>query len=279
VKIKANAKVNLSLMILGKREDGYHSIDTVMHSINLFDEIEIQKSNEVSVICDSIDIPQEKNIAYKAAKLFLKDYGISGGAVIKIKKGIPAVAGLGGGSVDAAATLLGLNKIYKANISPQQLCKTAVKLGADVPFFINGGCQRCEGIGEVLTPLSPLKSGCLLLAKAETKPSTAEMYRVLDSKEPIFCDTNAVITAIENNDLLKLSKTIVNSFGAIWQDSFVKQELSLFEPLAVSLSGSGPTWFALFENKDKALKAKKVLDAKKIESYVCDFKDTSIEFE
>ncbi len=279
MKIKANAKVNLSLMILGKREDGYHSIDTVMHSISLFDEIEIQKAERIEVICNSIDIPQEKNIAYKAAQLFFEALSVSGGAQIKIKKGIPAVAGLGGGSADAAATLLGLNKLYNANFSSQKLCDIAVKLGADVPFFIKGGCQRCEGIGEVLTPIKPLKSGCLLLAKGENKPSTGEMYRILDSKEPIFCDTKAVIAAIENNDLEKLSKSIVNSFGAIWQDSFVKEELLKLKPLAVSLSGSGPTWFALFEDRATAFSAKEKLETKEMKCYVCDFEDAAIKIE
>lgn len=279
MKIKANAKVNLSLMILGKREDGYHTIDTVMHSVSLYDQIEILKADDITVVCDDANISQEDNIAYKAAKLFFEEYGILGGAQIKIKKGIPTVAGLGGGSADAAATLLALNRLYNANVSNQKLCETAVKLGADVPFFISGGCQRCEGIGEILTPIKPLKSGYLLLAKAEKKPSTAEMYRQLDSKEPIFCDTNAVITAIENNDLTNLSKSIVNSFATIWQESFVKEELLAFEPLAVSLSGSGPTWFALFENGDDAQKAKTVLDEKQIECYVCEFKQSAIEIE
>lgn len=279
MKIKANAKINLSLSILGKRQDGYHLIDTVMQSVGLFDLIEIEKSSDITVFCDKYNIPQQENIAYLAAKLFFEEYNINGGAKISITKNIPAAAGLGGGSADAAAVLLGLNKLYNANIPQQCLCKTALKLGADVPFFINGGCQRCEGIGEVLTPIKPLKSGWFLLSKAEQKPSTAEMYRVLDSKAPVFCDTKRVISAIEQDDLISLSKNIVNSFGAIWQDSFVKSALLRFEPLVVSLSGSGPTWFALFEDEQSAVLVQQKLKSQGIDCWVARPIDSAITIE
>ena len=139
MKIKANAKINLSLKITGKREDGYHLIDTVMHSVSLFDELEINKADSINLRCDESDIPQEKNIAFKAASLFFERTRLQGGADIVLKKNIPFPAGLGGGSADAAAVLLALNKLYNANLSQEALCQMALKLGADVPFFINGG--------------------------------------------------------------------------------------------------------------------------------------------
>lgn len=279
VKIKANAKINISLSILGKREDGYHLIDTVMHSVGLYDEISLKKSEKISVICEGLDVAEQENIAYRAAKLFFETFGISGGAEIVIQKHIPAAAGLGGGSADAAAVLLGLNKLYSVNAANVELRKVALKLGADVPFFIEGGCQRCEGIGELLTPVKPLSRGYVLLAKAEEKPSTAEMYRILDSKKTVFCDTNAVINAIKSNDLYGLSDCMSNSFEQIWEQSVAKDKLLKFEPLKVSLSGSGPTWFALFEDKDKALKAEKILIEEGMKCFVCEFSDRAIEIE
>lgn len=279
MKLRANAKINLCLQVCGKRQDGYHLIDTVMHSVSLYDEIEITKADGVSVESDNLDIKQEDNIAFKAAKLFFQDYGINGGAAISISKNIPSAAGLGGGSADAAGVLVGLNKLYNANISKEQLCKTALKLGADVPFFIDGGCARAQGIGEELTPLKPLKCGCFLLAKAEKKPSTAEMYKILDSKEPITCDTTAVIDAVESGDLEKLSGFLVNSFATIWQESEVKSQLLALKPLAVSLSGSGPTWFALFQNEADVKKAQNELEKKNIDCWLATPEIQAIIFE
>ncbi len=279
MKIKANAKINISLSLCGKREDGYHYIDTVMQSVGLFDELVIEKNDIIEVFCDKYDIPQEENIAFRTAKLFFDDYKIKGGARIKIKKNIPAAAGLGGGSADAAAVLMGLNRLYSADIPEEKLCKTALKLGADVPFFIKGGCARAQGIGEKLTTIKPLQKGYILLAKAEDKPSTAEMYRIVDSKEPIFCDTPSVIKAVESNNLQELANYIANSFETVWKDSFVKKSLLSLSPIMVSLSGSGPTWFALFEDVHKAEQAQRELSKQKIECWLVTPQRSAITFE
>lgn len=279
MRIKANAKINLSLKINGKREDGYHLIDTVMHSISLFDEINIEKADKITVKCDGIEIGQEDNIAYKAAKLFFQECSISGGADIFIKKNIPFPAGLGGGSADAAAVLLGLRKLYDVRITDSCLEKIALRLGADVPFFIGGGCKRAEGIGEVLTDIKPLTKGYFLLALAEQKQSTGEMYRIVDSKPVINCDTNAVINAIECNDIERLGKNLANSFTSVWEDSFVKKALLNEAPLAVSLSGSGPTWFALFEDIKTIKKAKESLCKQNITCFIAEPISKAIIFE
>lgn len=252
MKIKANAKINFSLGVCGKRKDGYHLIDTVMHSVDLCDELEIEKASEIKVICDNDTIKQEENIAYKAAVLFFETTEILGGVEIKINKSIPTSAGLGGGSADAAAVLCGLNKLYKTNLSYGALGKMAVKLGADVPFFINGGCQRAEGIGEVLTPFKPLSYGYILLAKADKKPSTAQMYKLLDSKETVLPNTKKVLRAIGENNLEELSLNLYNAFETVWQESSLKDKLLKLSPIAVSLTGSGPTFFALFDDLNKA---------------------------
>ncbi len=273
----ANAKINITLAITGKRDDGYHFIDTVMHSVSLADTVTVRPAKKIRVICKGVN--EEENIAYKAAKLFFEETGILGGAKITVKKRIPMSAGLGGGSADAAAVLLTLDRLFKTELDEQKLCEIAVKLGADVPFFIKGGCVRAEGIGEILTPVSPLKSGYFLLAKGDKKPSTGEMYRRLDSENPPLPDTNAAIKAIESNDVTAVAKALGNSFTAVWNESKIKTSLEQLDPLGVSLSGSGPTWFALFEDLASAKRAKKALKAQKTECYIVKPCDFAIKFE
>lgn len=277
MKLKANAKINFSLSVCGKREDGYHLIDTVMHSVSLYDTVWIEKTDEINVLCG--DMPQEENIAYKAAKLFFEVVGISGGCKIKIEKHIPMCAGLGGGSTDAAAVLLGLDRLYETKLSFQALCDMALQLGADVPFFIKGGCMRSEGIGEILTPAIPLKKGYILLAKADEKPSTGEMYRRLDAQNTVLADTKAVLSAIEKNDLNNLSRYFYNAFETVWPKSAVKAELLKSNAECVGLTGSGPTWFAVYADKQKALNAHNALKSKKIPVWLCCPCDCAIEFE
>ncbi len=277
MKIKANAKINFSLSVCGKREDGYHLIDTVMHSISLYDTVCIEKSDEILVSCG--DMPKEENIAYKAAKVFFETAEIVGGCKIEIEKQIPLSAGLGGGSADAAAVLLGLDRLYNTNLSYDTLCNMAVKLGADVPFFIKGGCMRSEGIGEILTAAIPLKKGVILLAKADVKPSTGEMYRRLDEMDTVLADTDSVLKAIKENDLNKLSKNLYNAFETVWPKSQVRAELLKTDAVAVALTGSGPTWFAVFEDVGKAETAKKMLLEKEIPCWICYPCEKAIEFE
>ena len=279
MKLKANAKINLSLEICGKRSDGYHLIDTVMQSISLYDELWIEKAKEITVYTDFGSLDGKDNLAYKAAQLFFNDFQINGGVKIEIKKNIPLSAGLGGGSADAAAVLVGLRKLYNPSITDENLEKTALKLGADVPFFIQGGCKRAEGIGEILTPLKPLYKGYILLCKGEEKTSTGEMYRILDSKEYGKCNTDAVIKAIEQNDLNGVSENIYNAFLEIWKESFVKKAVLKEKPLVVSLSGSGPTWFALYQNEADALTAKNNLQSQNIDCFIVAPQEKAIIFE
>ena len=279
MKIRANAKINFSLGICGKREDGYHLIDTVMHSIDLFDEIEIEKANETVVICYNNEIPQNDNIAFTAANLFFEECNISDGAEIKIIKNIPAAAGLGGGSADAAAVLLGLDRLYKTDLSTEKLCDMAVRLGADVPFFIKGGCARAQGIGEILTECKPLEKGYILLAKSDKKTSTKEMYRLIDQKQTVLPDTDRVISAISRNDLEKLSDNLYNAFESVWKENGLKQKLLEFSPLAVALTGSGPTFFALFEDYKQAKLTEDMLKREDITCFVTTPQKNAVIFE
>ena len=279
MKIKANAKVNLGLAVCGKRQDGYHLIDTVMHSVGIYDLVEIEKADSISVFCSNADIEEKDNIALKAAKLFFQKTGISGGCKVKIEKNIPTCAGMGGGSADAAAVLVGLNSLYNAELNEQTLCEMALTLGADVPFFIKGGCRRAEGIGEILTDCKPLCKGYFVFAKADKKPSTAEMYRIIDSKEPIKADTEKIIEYIEKNDLKGLGKNLANAFETVWEQSSLKEKMNRFSPLAVALTGSGPTFFALYEDYENAGRLSEELKGQNIECFIATPKPFALEIE
>lgn len=279
IKMKACAKINLSLSITGKREDGYHLIDTVMQSVDLYDNVTVSIAENISVLCGVEELNNENNIAFKAAKLFFERTGIKAGAEIRIEKNIPTAAGLGGGSADAAAVLLALDKLYNTNLSYNVLCEIALKLGADVPFFIKGGTQRAQGIGEVLTQLPSLNQGYFVLVKQGIKPSTGEMYRRLDSENPPLPDTQKTIKALHNNDIVALAESFKNSFAAVNEPFESEQYLKDSGALAVSLSGSGPTHFAYFENKESAQKVYAHLKSQNNECYIVKPIEKGIVFE
>ena len=277
LKIKANAKINLSLSVLGKREDGYHELDTVMQSISLNDTVYIEKSDKITVECG--EFGGEDNIAFKTAEAFFKVTGINAGAAIRIEKRIPSAAGMGGGSADAAAVLVGLDRLYQTELSYEKLLNIAVKLGADVPFLIRGGTSRARGIGEVLEPLSPLSDCYFLIAKGEEKPSTGEMFSRLDSAEYNKPDIEKTAFALNSGDFPAVLASVDNSFAALWRESPVKAELLKSKADAVSLSGSGPAWFAVYRDKDRATAAEKSLKELNIPCFLCTPENKSLIFE
>ena len=277
LKIRANAKINLSLSVLGRREDGYHELDTVMQSISLYDTVYIEKSDKITVECG--EFGGEDNIAFKTAKTFFKASGINAGAEIKIEKHIPSAAGMGGGSADAAAVLCGLDRLYKTEFPYEKLLNIAVGLGADVPFLIRGGTARAKGIGELLEPLKPIGGCYFLIAKGENKPSTGEMFRRLDSAKYNRPDINKTIFALNSGDLSSVLASMDNSFAALWQESRVKAELLKSKADAVSLSGSGPAWFAVYRDKERAVAAEKALKELKIPCFFCTPENKSLIFE
>lgn len=277
LKIKANAKINLSLSVLGKRADGYHELDTVMQSVSLNDAVYIEKSDKITVECG--EFGGEDNIAFKTARAFFAESGIKAGAAIRIEKRIPSAAGLGGGSADAAAVLCGLDRLYETKFSYKKLLNIAVKLGADVPFLIRGGTARARGIGEVLEPLSPLCGCYFLIAKGEDKLSTGEMFSRLDSAQYDKPDIDRTVFALNSGDLSAVLSSMDNSFSELWRESRVKDELLKTKADAVSLSGSGPAWFAVYFDKDRAEAAEKTLKALNIPVFMCEPQEKSIMFE
>lgn len=262
VKLEARAKINLTLDVLGKREDGYHLIDSVFQSVSLCDEVDVEKADEISVGCTDSTICDESNIAYKAAKKFFEYADISGGAKIVIEKHIPLASGMGGGSADAAAVIVALDKIYETNLSQEQLCKIGLSVGADVPFCIVGGTARVGGIGEKMQKLPDMPDCAMLLIKHGAKQSTADMYGRVDAYPQDKFYTQKMVEGIRNNDLPVVCQNVFNAFDSVCDNAKLTQDIKDTKPLAVSLSGSGPTVFAIYKDFACAQKAKELLEIK-----------------
>ena len=265
---KAFAKINLFLDITGKRDDGYHDLDSVFQSVSLFDEITLDlQNNDIEILCDNEALSGESNIVYKACTLLFKEIGYTGGAIIKIKKNIPIAAGLAGGSADAAATLLLLNKAFNDAVSFQRLCELGELLGADVPFCLTGGTARVKGIGE---KISPLKTPFLhyVLLKEREKQSTGKMFSIIDEiKHSHNYGIDDLIDGLNQCDINLISKNLFNAFAYCWDFASMIKPFAEFLPSGVFLSGSGPTVCALFNNKDDALSCVKALKEKGLNAF------------
>lgn len=260
---KSYAKINLTLDVLGRLENGYHEVKMIMQSVNLFDLIIVDKdTNGIKISTNSKFIPDNnKNIAYKAADLFFKETGICGGAKILIHKNIPVAAGLAGGSGNAAAVLCALNLLYNAGLNDEDLARLGLMLGADVPYCLTGGTQLAEGIGEKLTPLTPFSGVSVVLVKPPVNISTATIYQKIDyAKNLSHPDTDAVLTAIANGDITAAASKISNIMETVTIEDCpeiteIKQKMLSLGALGSIMSGSGPTVFGLFTDNNLAKKA------------------------
>ena len=230
--------------------------------MSLCDDVVVEKSDTVSVTCDDSTICDKSNIAYKAAEKFFEYVGIDGGAEIVIKKHIPLASGMGGGSADAAAVIVALDKLYETNLSQDTLCEIGLSVGADVPFCIMGGTARVGGIGEQMQKLPDMPDCAILLIKHGAKQSTADMYKKIDNCPQSVFYTQIVADAIKNNDLNTICKNVSNAFSAVCDNTELINNIKTTNPLAVSLSGSGPTVFAVYNNIADANKAKNTLEQK-----------------
>ena len=300
--IKSPAKINLHLEVIGKREDGFHELAMIMQNIDLSDYLEFQINNEglikLDSDCNDLSLSSD-NLIVKSANLLRKKSNIDFGANIFLRKNIPIGAGLAGGSSNAAATLIGLNKLWDLNLDQETLCSLASTLGSDIPFFINGGMQLCFGRGEILEKLdSNFEYGVILLKNPNISVSTAETYKKYSNK---FCDqylTNSeMIENIRKNlrdNCLKNLKfdnqhlTIKNDLQLVVENDndSVNQALCLLSKLenslSFSMSGSGPTCFALFKDLETAKKELtlnyKLFKDNGYDSWVCTFLEKGITF-
>ncbi|MBS3678625.1 4-(cytidine 5'-diphospho)-2-C-methyl-D-erythritol kinase [Ornithinibacillus massiliensis] len=257
---KAPAKINLSLDVLRKREDGYHDVEMVMTTVDLADRIELNTLEEdrIEVSLWSRYVPNdERNLAYKAAKAFKQKYNINKGVHIKIEKVIPVSAGLGGGSTDAAAVLRGLNRLWNMDIPIEQLAELGSTLGSDIPFCVYGSTGIAKGFGEIIEPLPSPPPFWVVLAKPDIGVSTRTIFQRVKMDEIIHPNTNQVVEALYEKDFNKLCQNIGNSLEAITTALHpevlrIKEKMLHAGASGVLMSGSGPTVYGLVEQQSKA---------------------------
>lgn len=259
--VQAPGKVNLYLEIVGTNDVGYHLLETVMHSIHLEDTVVIEKTEEKQIDLGTSwsHIPAgEGNIAHRAALAFFRWTKIPlEGLFIHIDKVIPDQAGLGGGSSDAAAVLIGLNEMYETKLSVEELCQIGVTIGADVPFCLQGGCALAEGIGEILTPLPVLKDCYFVIVKPMVGVDTAEAFRIYDQweAETSLSSLSDMLEAFRQEDLHRVGRCMGNVFEQVLKElpsQRIRKQLEDCGAIGVSLSGSGSAMVGLFDNQTKA---------------------------
>ena len=261
VTLKALAKINLGLDVLGKRENGYHDVRMVMQTIYLYDNVTMEKTEEagIQLECNLFYLPvDESNIAYKAAKLLMDEFDIKEGVHIVLDKHIPVAAGLAGGSANAAAVLVGMNRLFSLGLTQEELMERGVSLGADVPYCVMRGTVLAEGIGEVLTPLPPLPKCCVLIAKPGISVSTKTVYEKLDSQEiEEHPDIDGILEGLKQGDLLKVASSMGNVLETVTIGDYpvieqIKDAMKGAGALNAMMSGSGPTVFGIFDDRSKA---------------------------
>ena len=268
---KAYAKLNLSLDVLSRMEDGYHSMLMVLQSADLSDDvtIEITSGSGIYIDTDLRYIPSDsRNIAWKAADLFLKETGINGCRLdISIKKRIPVCAGMGGGSADAAAVLRALNKGFNTDLNSVSLMKLAEQIGSDVPFCIYGGTALAEGRGEILTELPPLPKCYILICKPKFSVSTPELFALIDCKK-ITCrpDTAGILEALSEGSLNGVCRRMYNVFEPVLPSGIktvtaIKQIMLENDALGAVMTGTGSAVFGVFSNEGFAKNAADRLSA------------------
>ena len=287
ITLKSRAKINLSIDVLGKRQDGYHLVEMIMQTIDLYDLIEINEkdNDQITIKSTSDEIPLDcNNLVYKAAKKKKKTFNINKGVEIHIKKNIPVAAGMAGGSSNAAAVLVGLNKLWNLNLSNQQLEKIGLKLGADEPFCINGGAVLALGIGEELTPIKGLtKDVCILVCKPDLFVSTKEVYECIDSKDIDKRPNNKfLIECLKNEDTRQLAENMFNVLEGVTMDKHpviqqIKDIMTNNRALGAMMSGSGPTVFGLYENREDAVKCKAILEKQFKQTFVVACEEKGVE--
>ena len=262
LKIRANAKINLTLDITGKRPDGYHTLSTVMQSVSLHDHVTAARgrcsAGDIRIACDDPRIPCDcRNLAHQAACAFFHASGVQNpGIFIDIEKRIPSQAGLGGGSADAAGTLVALDRLMDTRMTAAELCAVAETVGADVPFCVLGAAAYAEGPGTILTPLPSLPDCAVVIAKPLDGVSTAEAYRLVDraalTRRP---HTGAAVDAVCAGDLAAVAHGLCNVFEealALPEVAAIGQVMREHGTLGCRMTGSGSAVFGLFDNEEAA---------------------------
>ncbi len=264
LELKALGKINLGLDVLGRRENGYHDVRMVMQTVYLYDRIIMKKSKTPGIRLETnlYYLPvNENNLAYQAAQMLMDEFHMEEGVSIQLDKHIPVAAGMAGGSSNAAAVLFGMNRMFSLGLSQKELMERGVKLGADVPYCIMRGTVLAEGIGEILTPLSPMPKCYVLIAKPAISVSTKMVYEKLDSHEiEDHPDIDGILAGLKAGDLKKVAGSMGNVLERVTVDAYpvidqIKKMMIKEGALNAMMSGSEPTVFGIFEEKATARKA------------------------
>ncbi len=261
MRLRAFAKINLGLDVLGKREDGYHEVRMIMQTIRMFDQLDLQRTNQRGIHIRT-NLPwlpvNENNLVHKAANLLMQESGIREGININLKKMIPVAAGMAGGSSDAAAVMVGVNRMFHLGYSIDELMDRGAKIGADVPYCIMRGTALAEGIGEKLTQLPPMPEGYVLIGKPRISVSTKFVYTHLDVENlTSHPDIEGIQKALETQDFYGVANRLENVLETVTIPAYpvideIKQKMMRFGAVNSLMSGSGPTVFGLFDDKEKA---------------------------
>jgi 4-diphosphocytidyl-2-C-methyl-D-erythritol kinase len=257
IQLNAYAKINLGLDILGKRPDGYHEVRMIMQTIGLHDRLSMKiiNSSKIKIKTNLPFLPtNENNIVYKAVDLMKKKYQINNGIYINLSKRIPVSAGMAGGSTDAAAALIGMDRLFGLNLTLEELMDVGVTLGADVPYCLMGGTALSEGIGEKLTPLPAFPNCHILIVKPNINVSTKKVYSNLDlSKVQNRPNIDGIIDGIKKNDLYEATRHFDNVLESVTIGQYnliddIKMEMIDQGAITSLMSGSGPTVFGIFDD-------------------------------
>lgn len=271
IRLKARAKINLGLDVLGKREDGYHEVRMVMQTIGIYDRLILTKipEEEIRITSNLAFLPvNENNLIYKAIKLLKDEYHFPGGVSVDLNKFIPVAAGMAGGSTDAASTMFGVNRLFGLNLSMGKMMELGVRLGADVPYCVMRGTALAEGIGEKLTRITPVPHMWILIAKPQINVSTRLVYEQLDmggiQKHP---DIDGIIRAIEAQDVVRIAQSMGNVLENVTVPLYpvietIKQDMLSNGAINAMMSGSGPTVFGIFPDEQTTLACQAFLKEK-----------------
>ena len=264
---KAYAKINLSLDVTGRLDNGYHLVDMIMQTVNIYDELSFERTNgEIVLESDCGELPlDENNLIYKAIRLIQEECGVTGGLRVFLKKNIPIAAGMAGGSTDCAATLMAMDELYGLKLGTKRLMELGVKLGADVPYCILGGTARAQGIGEKLTRLPNCPTLKLLVAKPDLNVSTKEVYTELDALENLpHPGVDDMVCAIESGNGRAVAAGLGNVLECVTIPLHpvireIKDRMLELGAINSLMSGSGPTVFGIYEKDEKQKKAYEAL--------------------
>ena len=264
LELKALGKINLGLDFLGRRDNGYHDVRMVMQTVYLYDQIKIERTKEpgIQLSTNLFYLPvNENNLAYQAANLLMEEFQISEGVKITLDKHIPVAAGMAGGSSNAATVLFGINQMFSLGLSQKELMERGVTLGADVPYCIMRGTVLAEGIGEILTPLPDMPKCYILIAKPPISVSTKMVYEKLDAHEiQEHPDIDGILHGLENQDLQQIASCMGNVLEKVTIEEYpvieeIKSVMKDNGALNAMMSGSGPTVFGIYDDKQRAKNA------------------------